>query len=107
MGNSININPSDLKIIQDILKKILPPNVEVWVFGSRAKGKGRRASDLDLAIDAHRKLTKIENSQLFHAFEDSDLSYKVDIIDLNTINKSLKEIINKEKVSLSLKEGVK
>lgn len=82
------------------MKEILPENTKIWVFGSRAKGKTRRASDLDLAIDTGRKLTKKETSALFHAFDESDLPYKVDVLDLNNINESLKKLIDAEKILL-------
>ena len=89
----LDIRPKDLKIVQKILAVSFPKEARVWVFGSRAKGKARRASDLDLAIDLGRPLTQYESSQLFHAFEDSDLPYKVDVVDLCTVNQSLKKII--------------
>jgi predicted nucleotidyltransferase len=93
---------SDLLIVQLILQNILPKNSKVWVFGSRAKGTTKRSSDLDLAIDAGRVLLKAESSALFHAFEESDLPYKVDVADLYTVNETLKMIIDKEKISLPM-----
>lgn len=102
MGNTIDIIPDHLTIIQKILKEQLPNNAKVWVFGSRARGKARRASDLDLAIDADRKLTKQEASELFHAFEGSDLPYKVDVVDLNSISEDFKKIIDNEKKLLGI-----
>lgn len=97
---NIIIDNKHLKIVQDILRNNLPENVIVWVFGSRARGNPKRSSDLDLAIDANRVLTKQENSALFHAFEASDLPYKVDVVDLHTVNQGLKEIIENEKIQL-------
>ncbi len=88
------IEESHLKIIQDILKKYLPLNTILWVFGSRANGKARRFSDLDLLFDCggkplpdHIKLTIIE------AFDNSALPYKVDLVDLNTISEAFKKNI--------------
>src|SRR5205085_11964920 len=50
--------PSDhLHWVLTILAADLPPDAVVWVFGSRATGRARRYSDLDLAIDAGRPLT--------------------------------------------------
>jgi predicted nucleotidyltransferase len=45
-----------------ILAANLPRDATVWVFGSRATGRARRYSDLDLAIDAGRPLT-LDGSQ--------------------------------------------
>ena len=55
------------------------------MFGSRATGRARRYSDLDLAIDAGRRLTLDEIAGLAEAFSDSDLPYKVDLADWHNI----------------------
>jgi len=47
-----------------ILAANLPHDAKVWVFGSRATGRARRYSDLDLAIDAGRPVTLDELAQL-------------------------------------------
>jgi amidophosphoribosyltransferase len=99
---TLDIRPQDLQIVQKILEASLPKNAIVWVFGSRAKGKARCASDLDLAIDLGRPLTQHESSQLFHAFEGSDLPYTVDVVDLYTVNPSLKKIICQNKIIFPL-----
>lgn len=100
MNKAPQIRESDLKIVKAIIKEVLPENTNIWVFGSRAKEKARRASDLDLAIDLGRKLTKQEKSQLFHLFEDSNLPYKVDVVDLQSVNENLKKMIDQDKIIL-------
>lgn len=67
MTGTIDIRPADLVIMRDILTSTLPPEARVWVFGSRATGRARRASGLDLAIDAGRKLTAHERIALNEA----------------------------------------
>ncbi|HXH55120.1 MAG TPA: nucleotidyltransferase domain-containing protein [Gammaproteobacteria bacterium] len=101
MNNAIDICASDLKIVQNILRNTLAKNAKVWVFGSRVKGTVRRASDLDIAIDVERKLKNKEKSELFHAFEESDLPYKVDIVDLQNVDEGFKKIIDQQKVILN------
>ena len=68
-----------------ILGANLPHDAEAWVFGSRATGRARRYSDLDLAIDAGRPLTLDELARLAEAFRESDLPYRVDIVDWRSI----------------------
>jgi len=104
LNSTIDIRASDLKILQDILRNILPKNAKVWVFGSRVKGTVRRASDLDIAIDVERKLKNKEKSELFHAFEESDLPYKVDVVDLQNIDENFKKIIDQQKVILNFSQ---
>jgi predicted nucleotidyltransferase len=59
----------------------------VWVFGSRAKKTRKPFSDLDLAIDAASPLAYSTLVNLKNDFEESDLPYKVDVVDWHLIDK--------------------
>lgn len=89
----IDIAPEHRRIVLGVLKEQLPEGARVWVFGSRATGRARRYSDLDLAVDAGRRLTIDETATLREAFEESDLPYVVDIVDWNTVNEGFRKII--------------
>lgn len=97
---AVDIRPQDLVIVRRILLAHLPPSAKVWVFGSRARGTARRGSDLDLAIDAGRTLTINEIGMLQEEFEESDLPYKVDIVDMAAVQSSFRDKINEYKRSL-------
>ena len=84
MGEEVVIKPSDRLVVVEILQRFLPLEAQVWAFGSRARGTTKRAADLDLAIDAGRRLTSSEECQLEYAFEMSELPYRVDIVDMQT-----------------------
>jgi predicted nucleotidyltransferase len=71
------------------------------VFGSRATGRARRYSDLDLAIDAGRPLTLDEIAGLAEAFSDSDLPYKIDLADWHNIDDRWRQSITAERVALT------
>jgi predicted nucleotidyltransferase len=62
--DSLNLPADHRRLVLQILRSNLPPAVKVWVFGSRATGRARRYSDLDLAIDAGRPLTLDETARL-------------------------------------------
>jgi predicted nucleotidyltransferase len=79
----------------------LPRGSMVWVFGSRATGRARPLSDLDLAIDAGRHLTLDERAILAEAFSDSDLSYKVDIVDWHDIDGRFRQRLAAERLGLT------
>jgi predicted nucleotidyltransferase len=96
MIKPIDIRPQDLDIVRSILQEGLPPDAKVWVFGSRATGATKRSSDLDLAIDAGRKLSLSELSVLNSAFEDSDLPYKVDLVDWAATGEAFRNIIERD-----------
>ena len=95
------IEEEHTRIIRDILRAHLPGSARVWVFGSRATGRARRYSDLDLAIDAGRRLTLDEASMLREAFEESDLPYRVDIVDWHAIDERFRRLIEAERVTLA------
>ena len=57
-----------------------PTSYRVFVFGSRASGKHRPYSDLDLWIESTPALTSSAIETLRAALEDSDLAVKVDIV---------------------------
>jgi len=97
---TIDIRASDLAIVQELLRDILPKCARVWVFGSRATWTTKRGSDLDLAIDIGRSLTPQENTKLAEAFDESDLPYKVDIVDMQTVSETFKRIIERNRVAL-------
>lgn len=84
--------------MQGILRKTLPQEVRVWVFGSRAKGTTERAADLDLAIDVGRPLTHNEQSELSDEFEESDLPYTVDVVDWQSVSPQFKQLIDSDRV---------
>jgi predicted nucleotidyltransferase len=88
-------------LVLDILRAHLPRRTKTWVFGSRVTGRARRYSDLDLAIDAGRRLTLDEIAQLAEAFGDSDLPYKVDLVDWHDIDDRWRQIIASERAPLS------
>src|SRR5258708_4134182 len=97
----IDLSPEHRRLVLDLLAEQLPVSAQVWVFGSRATGRARRYSDLDLAIDAGRPLSLDETAILREAFEDSDLPYKVDLVDWHAISGSFREIIAGERVALA------
>lgn len=93
----IEVNSSEWEIIQEILTKIVPDK-EVFAFGSRAKFLAKPFSDLDLAIKGYLPLTLDLLADLSNAFSDSNLSYKVDIVEWCNITKAFREIIIKDSV---------
>ena len=98
MTATLDLNATDRAIVAAILRDTLPAEAKVWVFGSRAKGRARRGSDLDLAIDAGRPLTRAEENTLADQFHESDLSYTVDVVDLQTVAETFRAIIERDRV---------
>ena len=88
------------RLVLRILAAHLPSGSVAWVFGSRATGRARPLSDLDLAVDAGRRLTLDEIAELAEAFTESDLPYSVDIIDWRGIDERFRQTITAERREL-------
>jgi uncharacterized protein len=97
----IDLPASHRRLVLNILRAHLPPNTKAWVFGSRATGRARLYSDLDLAIDAGRRLTLDETARLSEALSDSDLPYRVDLIDWQGIDDRWRRTIAAQRVALA------
>ena len=98
--NPVDIRPDHLEIVQDILRAHLPSGVKVWVFGSRATWTTKDSSDLDLAVTGPSQLDYRIMGGLEIAFEESDLPYTVDVVDLNAVSYEFREIVEGQKVPL-------
>jgi type I restriction enzyme S subunit len=95
----LDIRADHAEIIHKILKDNLEEGTYVFAFGSRANWTAKQSSDLDLAIDGFRvKLDKKIKSNLEDVFEESDLPYKVDVVDLNSVSESFREAIQDQLV---------
>ena len=96
---AIDLRPDYLHIVREILRKHIPDR-EVVVFGSRASGSARKYSDLDLAVLGDSPLTLSLLSALGEDFDESDLPFKVDVIDWAMIDEKFRSIIRRTSVSL-------
>jgi predicted nucleotidyltransferase len=103
MTRALHIDlPADhRRLVLEVLRAHLPQRTKTWVFGSRATGRARPYSDLDLAIDAGRRLTLDEIAELAEAFMDSDLPYKVDLVDWHDIDDRWRQTIAAERATLA------
>ncbi len=93
----IDIRPADWQIVRTILEKHVPL-YEVWAFGSRARWEAKDYSDLDLVVITDRPLSLDIKSALDSDFSESDLPFKVDVVDWATASPSFREIIQRGKV---------
>lgn len=91
----IDVFPEHLKIILDILKRFAPL-YEVRAFGSRCNGKAKKYSDLDLAIVGSEKIDLKILADIKEAFEESNLPYRVDVLDWNVISDNFRKIIDEK-----------
>ena len=92
----IDIRPYHWDIVRDILRKHVP-QYAVWAFGSRAKWSAKEYSDLDLAIITDKPLPLSISAALDENFSESDLPWKVDIVDWATTSEVFRKFIAQDK----------
>lgn len=102
MKAALDLHPEHAAILRDILRRYLPPGTRVLVFGSRAHGAARQYSDLDLALEWERPLGFDVTGAIAEALSESDLPYRVDLVDLATVTPSFRKRITADNVALRL-----
>lgn len=91
----IDIRSDHLEIVKQILEKHLA-GYEVWAFGSRITGKAKKFSDLDLVVITTKPLPTLTIALLKENFSESDLPFKVDVLDWSTISDEFKRRIKQK-----------
>lgn len=95
----LDIADHELLIVKNILARHVP-DATVWVFGSRATGKAKKFSDLDLCVKASCAMSLDLTSAMAEDFAQSDLPWKVDIVDWWLISEAFRAIIQRDQVRL-------
>ena len=69
------------------------PGCEVRAFGSRVTGRVKPYSDLDLAVVGAARLDLDVFRRLREAFEESELPFRVDVLDWHGVSAEFRHII--------------
>ncbi|MGI9228357.1 MAG: restriction endonuclease subunit S [Gammaproteobacteria bacterium] len=93
----VDLRSDHWKLVCSILREHVPDR-DVLAFGSRAKWTAREYSDLDLVIKGNTPLPLNIKSELSYAFTESNLPFKVDVVDWATSSPSFREIISRDSV---------
>jgi len=88
----IELTPEQIETVRRILVQYVP-GLEVRIFGSRVDGRAKPYSDLDLALMTEQPLPLRTAALLRDAFSESDLPFKVDIVDWAEISESFRKVI--------------
>jgi type I restriction enzyme S subunit len=79
ISTAVDIQPRDKEILYSLLSRYLP-NTIVWAYGSRAAGNALPWSDLDLVVFTEAN-QKYQLSLLKEALEESNLSFRIDLLE--------------------------
>ena len=96
---SLDLGPEHRAIVLAILQRHVPDR-EVWAFGSRATRTAKRYSDLDLAVISDEPLSLETAARLADAFSESDLPWRVDVVDWATTGEAFRRIIERDRIVL-------
>ena len=94
---SVDLRPDHWAIVRGALRLHVPDR-EVLAFGSRATWTAKDYSDLDLAVMGEEPLSLRTVSALDEALGDSDLPFKVDVVDWARIDDAFRRIIRRHGV---------
>ncbi len=87
--------PSQREFLIKVINRYFP-DIEIFVFGSRASGTFIKTSDLDLCIKGKKKLDLPNWSKLEDEICQSDLPFKVDLLDWYRLPPELQKTIKEE-----------
>ena len=102
MTATLDLREDHAAILHSVLRTNLPVDARAYVFGSRARGGARRYSDLDLALEWDQPLGMDVIGQIAEALSDSDLPFKVDIVDLSMVEPAFRRRIAADCVPLDV-----
>ena len=91
----VKLKSGELETVKAILSQFVP-EYEIRAFGSRVHGENLKPhSDLDLVIMNATPLEPRRYAELQEAFSESDIPFKVDIVEWASISKEFQERINR------------
>ncbi len=81
----IQMTASERTMIVYILEYNLP-DTTVWAYGPRVDGTSTKFSDLNLLVISKEPITDLSIFKLKTVFSNTDLPYKVNIVDWNSLS---------------------
>lgn len=87
------LDPRTLEEIRAIVHRYLPDSsYRAFIFGSRATGTSLPFSDIDVGITGKKELGGVQMADLQEALEESDLPYRVDVVDFSRVSDRFKQM---------------
>jgi predicted nucleotidyltransferase len=84
------------KIRRIVLGRLEGRRVRVYLFGSRARGDAMRWSDVDVAVEPLEPLPCLLLGDIQEALEESNVVYKVDLVDLSKVDPEFRGEVERE-----------
>ena len=90
------IDPKSWQLLNQIVNKHVATDYKVFVFGSRVRNSHRKYSDIDLGIWGKKPVSHKIMGKLESELEESDLPYRVDVVDFTVVDDQFKQQALKE-----------
>lgn len=91
----IKASTKQLNLIKRILQERVP-GAEVRMFGSRITEITKNYSDIDIVIVGEKSLAPGVLAGIKADFEESDLLFRVDVLDWHKLSDEFRKVINKK-----------
>ena len=78
-----------------IVREYVPNNCKIYIFGSWAKGDALETSDIDIGILGEKKVAWSSMAKILEKVEDIRTLRSIDVVDLNSVDKSFKNNVMK------------
>jgi len=99
MKSKISVHESSLELLRDIVRDLFKgEDVTGILFGSRARGDYLQTSDVDVGILPTGEVNKGKIALFRERIENSNIPYKVDIVDLSRASKEFTDNVLEEGV---------
>ncbi|HKZ39451.1 MAG TPA: nucleotidyltransferase domain-containing protein [Candidatus Hodarchaeales archaeon] len=79
-----------------VLSRLNKENVQIFLFGSRARGDFNIRSDIDIGILPQGEWNKLALVLLREEIENLNLPYKIEIVDLSRVSRKFRDQVLRE-----------
>lgn len=90
---------ADLKCI--LAESLSKEDVNVYLFGSWARGVEKQSSDIDISVEPNRPLSPASWIDAQDRLEESTIPYHIDLVNLNDASKPLIQNVKREGILLN------
>lgn len=96
------LSESEFQFLQEkLIQPLKQQGAKVFLFGSRANGKFKKFSDIDILFDdSVKKIPTFEIYRLLSEIEESSFPYKIDLVANNDLAQSYRTNVEQEKIAL-------